>query len=174
MVEKPQAARRRVQNPPRSKTPDEHGQVTHVRYGVVVATNICARLAKGESWNRIANTEGMPSYSAYYNWQKRYPEFAEAVAQAREIGADYCADKALEVAAAATKDTVQQDRLFVQTLMKHAALKAPRTWGGKGERAAKEKTPAPVKVVFYVRHFEKVIGPDGKAFVREIPREGEA
>lgn len=31
-----------------------------------------------------------------------------------------------------------------------------------------------MEVVFYVRHFEKVIGPDGKAFVREIKREGEA
>ncbi|HKP79730.1 MAG TPA: hypothetical protein VJU34_11465 [Phenylobacterium sp.] len=170
MAEKPQPARCR-QTPPRPKTPDELGQVTCVRYSVAVARKICARLAKGESWSRIANTEGMPSYSALYAWQKRRPEFAEAVAQAREIGADYCADKALEVAAAATKDTVQQDRLFVQTLMKHAALKAPKRWGGKGE--AKEK-PQTVEVVFRVRHFEKAIGPDGKAFVREIKPEGEA
>jgi len=170
MGQEPQAGRR-PQKPPRPKTPDKHGQVTHVRYSIAVATRICARLAKGESWSRIANTEGMPCYSALYAWQKRHPEFAEAVAQAREIGADYCADKALEVAAAATKDTVQQDRLFVQALMKHAALKAPKRWGGKGE--AKEK-PQTVEVVFRVRHFERVIGPDGKAFVREIKPEGEA
>jgi hypothetical protein len=170
MGQEPHAGRRR-QTPPQKATPDKHGQVTQVRYSIAVATKICARLAKGESWSRIANTKGMPCYSALYAWQKRHPEFAEAVAQAREIGADYCADKALEVAAAATKDTVQQDRLFVQTLMKHAALKAPKRWGGKGE--AKEK-PQKVEMVFRVRHFEKVIGPDGKAFVREILPEGEA
>lgn len=173
MVEKPQAGRRRRQTPLRTKTPDKHGQVTCVRYGIAVARQICARLAKGESWSRIANTQGMPCYSALYAWQKRHPEFAEAVAQAREIGADYCADKALEVAAASTKDTVQQDRLFVQTLMKHAALKAPKRWGGKGEPKEKDK-PQKVEVVFRVRHFEKAIGPDGRAFVREIIPEDEA
>jgi hypothetical protein len=173
MVEKPQAVRRCAQKPPRAKTPDKHGQVIIIRYGVAVATEICERLAKGESWSRIANTEGMPCYSALYAWQKRHPEFAEAVALAREMGADYCADRALEVAAASTKETVQQDRLFVQTLLKHAALKAPRRWGGKGEAKEKDK-PQKVEVVFRVRHFEKAIGPDGKAFVREILPEGEA
>jgi hypothetical protein len=93
------------------------------------------------------------------------------VARARQQGADYCADKALMVAEAATKETVQQDRLLVSTLMRRAAVIAPKVWGGKPEKAAKEK-PEPVEVVFRVRHFEKVIGPDGKAFVREIKPEG--
>jgi len=173
MVEKPQAARRRNQKPPRSKTPDEHGQVTHVRYGAAVVQRICERLAMGESVFQMGNAEGMPACSTIYTWQKRYPDFAEKVAQAREQGADYLAGLALEVAAAATKDTVQQDRLYVNTLMRHAALQAPRAWGGKA--AAKEAAkPQQVEVIFRVRHFEKAIGPDGKAFVREIRPEGEA
>lgn len=171
MVEKPRSARR-PQRGPRTKTADANGEVTHMRYGVAVALKICDRLAQGEPWSRFCNTPGMPSYSALYAWQKRYPAFAEMVAQSRAQGADYCADKALAVAEAATRETVQQDRLLVSTLMKRAALIAPGVWGGKGG-AAKEK-PQQVEVVFHVRHFEKVIGPDGKAFVREIKPEGEA
>ncbi|MBU1377204.1 MAG: hypothetical protein KKE02_09940 [Alphaproteobacteria bacterium] len=148
--------------------------MSHIRYGQTVALKICERLARGESLFQMANTEGMPCCSSFYVWQRRHPEFAEAVAQAREAGADYLAGRALEVAAASTKDTVQQDRLFVQTLMKHAALKAPRTWGGKGGSAKEAPKPQQVEVIFRVRHFEKAIGPDGKAFVREILPEDEA
>jgi hypothetical protein len=171
MVEKPQAARRSPQKGPRSKTPDRKGRVTHVRYSQAVARKICERLARGEPWYSICNTDDLPCYASLYTWSDRYPEFAEAVARARQQGADYCADKALTVAEASTKETVQQDRLLVNTLMRRAAVIAPKAWGGKAATAAKEK-PEPVEVVFRVRHFEKVIGPDGKAFVREIKPEG--
>jgi hypothetical protein len=171
MVEKPQATRRRVQKGPRPKTPDRKGRVTHVRYSQAVARKICERLAKGEPWFSICNTDDLPCYASLYTWSDRYPEFAEAVARARQQGADYCADKALAVAEASTKETVQQDRLLVNTLMRRAAVIAPRAWGGKTEKPAKA-TPQPVEVVFRVRHFEKVVGPDGKAFVREIKPEG--
>lgn len=172
MVEKPQRTRRR-QKGPRSKTPDRRGRVTHIRYGQAVARRICEQLAKGEPWFSFCNTEDFPCYASLYAWSEKYPEFAEAVARARQQGADYCADRALEVAEAATKETVQQDRLLVGTLMRRAALMAPKAWGGKTETAAKAKAE-PVEVVFRVRHFEKVIGPDGKAFVREIKPEGMA
>ncbi|HEX7886468.1 MAG TPA: hypothetical protein VF474_10865 [Phenylobacterium sp.] len=171
MVEKPRSAQR-PQKALRTKTPDDLGRVIHVRYGAGVASRICERLAQGEPWSRICNEDDMPSYSALYAWQKRYPAFAQLVAQARAQGADYCADKALAVAEAATRDTVQQDRLLVTTLMKRAALIAPGVWGGKDSRP--NEKPQKVEVVFYLRHFEKVIGPDGKAFVREIKPEGEA
>lgn len=167
-------APRRVQKGPRSKTPDKDGQVTHVRYSQAVALRICERLAKGESLFQMANTEGMPCASTFYTWQRRYPEFAEAVLQAREAGAESLAGQALDVASKSTRETVQQDRLYVQTLMKHAALKAPRTWGGKADRSAKAPEPQRVEVVFRIRRFEKAIGPDGRAFVREILPEGEA
>lgn len=173
MAEKPQASRPRVQKGPRTKTPDRKGRVTHVRYSQAVARRICERLAEGEPWFSICNTDDLPCYGSLYTWSERYPEFAEAVARARQQGADYCADKALAVAEGSTKDTVQQDRLLVSTLMRRAAVIAPRTWGGKADKAAKDK-PQQVEVIFRVRHFEKAIGPDGKAFVREILPEDDA
>lgn len=172
MVEKPQAPRR-PQKGPRKKTPDRLGRVTYIRYGQSVTKRICERLAKGEPWSSFCNTKGFPCYAALYDWSEKHPEFADAVARARQQGADYCAHKALTVAEGATKETLPQDRLLVATLMRRAALIAPKAWGGKVEKAAKEK-PEPVEVVFRVRHFEKAIGPDGKAFVREIKPEGMA
>lgn len=174
MAEKPRSTLR-PRKGPRPKTPDRKGRVTHVRYSAAVANLICARLAQGEAWINICNTGDMPCYASLYTWQERYPEFAEAVARARQQGADFCADEALKVAQRATKETVQQDRLLVSTLMRRAALMAPKAWGGKSGKDGKDKeAPQPVEVVFRVRRFEKVIGPDGKAFVRELKPEGEA
>lgn len=172
MVKKPRSTSR-PRRGPRKRTPDSEGRVTPIRYGPKVARQICERLAQGEPWSSICNADGLPSYTTLYSWQDRHAEFAEAVARARQQGADFCADKALAVAEAATRETVQRDRLLVTTLMRRAALIAPKAWGGKAEKAARE-TPEPVEVVFRVRHFEKVIGPDGKAFVREIKPEGQA
>jgi hypothetical protein len=141
-----------------------------VRYSKAVTEAICEGLMRGETWGRICQQPGMPSYRSLYVWQKRHPEFAEAVAVARVASADLLADRALEVAQAATKETVQQDRLLVTTLMKQSQS-ADRKWGG-GQAAAQPDPPqAPQKrVIFYVRQFERVTGPDGKTYIREIPR----
>lgn len=141
MVEKPQAAPRRAQRTPRKKTPDKHGRVTYIRYCPAVVRRVCDRLALGESVFQLGNAEGMPATSTIYTWQRRHPDFAEAVAQAREAGADYLAGRALEVAAASTRETVQQDRLHVQTLMKHAALKAPAPGAARASGRAGRRRP---------------------------------
>lgn len=152
-------------------TPDRRGRVTYIRYTQGVADEICARLAQGMSWNRLAGQKDMPSYSTMYNWRKKRADFSAAVDAARAMGAEYSADRAVEVAERATRETVQQDRLLVGTLMKHAALAVSRTKAGG--RPAKE-TPVKVEYVFHVRQFEKVIGPDGRAYVRELKPDGEA
>lgn len=113
----------------------------------------------------------MPCYSSLYVWRARHPDFAEALEIAREMAADRKADTALEVAQGAEKG-VQGDRLRVTTLMQQAALDAPERWGGKAPGRERE-APEPVEIIFSVRHFERVVGPDGRAFVRELPEEGE-
>jgi|GEM_PF-2454593 len=167
----------------RKRTPDAQGKVRAVKYGPKVVEKICARLTQGETWFDMCNTDGLPSYTTFYTWQEKHPEFAEAVFKARQQGADFCADEALRVAQAATRETVQQDRLLVTTLMRRAALIAPKAWGGKGEKggagaskdgAAVTAPAAPLEVVFRVRHFERVVGEDGRAFVRELLPEGQA
>jgi len=154
---------------PATKTVREDGTVSHVRYSRAVAREICERLAAGEMWFKICNTGRLPSYTTLYDWRRRYPEFAEGYAQAKEMAADLRADKALAVAEESTPASVQSDRLRVGALQWRAAKGAPRQYGARaGEPDETEEGP-PRRLIIEVRHFEKVSRPDGSVFVREIP-----
>lgn len=153
----------------RTKQPDAEGFITGTRYSEKIAAEIVRRLANGESWLAMANTGQMPSHSTLYIWRDRYPEFGAALRWAREGAADLKADLALEVAEKATSATVSSDRLHYQALMKRAAFDAPERWSERVRAPAKAE---PVEVTFHVRHFERVVGKDGKAYVREIKPKG--
>jgi hypothetical protein len=147
--------------PPRGTTPRaprparkavrKDGSVVHVHYTPEVAEQICERIANGEIWYRFCNTDGLPSYRSLYVWVKRYPEFAEAYAQAQEIAAHARFEKALVVAEDATAATVSADRLHVSTLLRHAAALAPLSYGSerRGGRAA--EPPATIILQQYRR-----------------------
>jgi hypothetical protein len=139
--------------PPRSSTPRplrparkavrRDGSVVHVHYTPKVAAEICERIANGDSWYRICNTGRLPSYRTLYTWRDRYPEFAEALAQAQEVSAHARFEKALAVAEDATAATVQADRLHVGTLKWHAERLAPAIYGpgrGAGENGERVTT----------------------------------
>ena len=157
---------KRGRTPQRTKTPDAEGFIVGTKYTVKIASEIVRRLANGESWRSMANTDDMPSHSTLHVWAARHAEFGAAVRWARAAAADLKADKALDVAEQATSATVSSDRLHYQALMKRAAFDAPERWS---ERERAPVKPEPVEVVFSVRHFESVVGRDGKAYVREIP-----
>src|SRR3989344_9363928 len=119
MVEKPRPAAEVTKRP--RKKPPARAKAPQVRYGAQIAAEICERLAKGEPWATICTFEGMPSYTTLYAWQDKDPAFAEAVARARLQGAGACADEALSVARAATKETALQARMPAATPMRLAA-----------------------------------------------------
>jgi hypothetical protein len=62
---------------------------------------------------------------------KRYPEFAEAYAQAREVAAHARFDQALVVAEDSVPATVQSDRLRVSTLLRHAEALNPDSYDAR-------------------------------------------
>ncbi|TAL37370.1 MAG: hypothetical protein EPN98_03545 [Phenylobacterium sp.] len=141
-----------------------------VKYGPNVVRLVCEDLASGMTYNEVTQGRGRPSHSSLYEWRRRYPEFAEATDAARAFGAEVCGDRALEVAEQATEETVRKAKLEVDTLVHRAAVLAPERWGGRG---AGLRRAEPIEVVFSVRRFEKVVGPDGRVCVREIKPEGE-
>ena len=160
----------RASSAPASKTVREDGTVICARYGEEITREICERIAGGDSWFKIANTGNMPSYATLYDWQRKHPEFAEALAQAREMAADLRADKALAVAEAATAATVQADRLHVGTLQWRAAKGAPRRYGTRSDVHDDLEDAQPPRLIIEVRRFEKVTRPDGSVYVREVPK----
>lgn len=140
-------------------------------YTPAMVRKVCEDLAAGKTYQELTRNPRRPCMATLYNWRQKHPDFAEMTDAARAFGAEACADRALEVAEAATEETVRKAKLHVDTLMLRAGFLAPGKWSARTARTVKAE---PLEVIFRIRHFEKVIGPDGKAFVREIKPEGEA
>lgn len=157
---------------PRAKTVRRDGTIAYVRYSKTVTKAICKRIARGDVWYRIANTDGLPSYDTLYTWLRKYPDFAADFALAKEMAADLRADKVLVVAEEATAETVQRDRLRVGALQWHAGKAAPKKYGSRaGDVGAEDGGPQ--RLIIEVRHFEVAYREDGTAYTRQIPRGGE-
>jgi hypothetical protein len=160
--------RRRVSTPAK-KTPRNGRIRIYVRYSPKIAREICERIAGGEPWSKICLDETMPSYTSLYGWCDRNPEFAEELTRARVMLADRFADRVLEVAEAATPATASAARVRIGALQWKAAKAAPHLYGRKAEDRVEQR-----KIIVEVRKFEKVIGPDGRTYLREIPKLNEA
>lgn len=111
-----------------------------VRYSEAVADAICERIAGGEPWSRIAEDPKMPTYSIFYTWKRKHPEFAEKVRIALEAAADRHMDAALAISEEVTKDTVPQAKVRIDT------LKARTARLDAAAKRASEETP----VVFHI------------------------
>jgi hypothetical protein len=166
------AGARNPQKGPRRQAVGPDGRTQYVRFSTGLAAEIVRRVGLGQAWSQFCSTEGMPSYQTLYSWRRKKPDFAAALAIAKEEAAERKTTRALEVAEQAAEG-VPGDRLRVTTLMQLAALEAPHVWGGKAVAAPAAKAE-PVQIIFYARHFERAVGPDGKTFVREVKPEGEA
>jgi hypothetical protein len=159
----------RVPGRPASRAHRGDGRVLCIRYTQKVAREICERIAEGQVWFRICNTGKLPSYGTLFRWLQRYPDFAEAYEQAREIAAEQRADKALVVAEGATPATVTCDRLHVSTLQWHATRAGGQgRYGGWGKEGKDKLGPA--RLIIEVRQFERVVRDDGTVYVRELER----
>jgi len=160
---------------PASKTVRADGTATLVKYGQKICDEICARIAAGEAWTNIANTGRMPSYATLYDWRRKHPEFAEALAQAREMAAELRADMAVLAAEAATKEDVQVARLKVAAYQKFAANPTVHLRGERRAKATRESAPdeRPRRFIVEVRRWTKVTLPNGKVVLREVFPEGE-
>ena len=164
-------SRKRTQVRPAGKTVGADGTVSHIRYSKKLARDICERLAQGEIWYKICNSEGLPSYTTFYTWLAKYPDLALDYAQARAMAADLRADKVLVVAEEATTESVQRDRLRVRALQWHAGKAAPKKYGTRaGDDEAAEG--ATRRVIIEVRHFEVAYREDGTAYTRQILPDG--
>jgi len=143
-----------------------------VPYTAALAKEICDRIAEGEIWSHFAGSRGMPNYRTLYNWRTRYPAFGEMYDQALAAGTEVRADKVLAISQAATRETVQQDRLHVGSLKWHVTRA-----DGLRKNQAVWKTAKGRKLTVHVRQFERAWREDGTAYVREVrmkPEGGEA
>jgi hypothetical protein len=82
---------------------------------------IAERVVTGASLAEIARERGMPSVHTLYSWKLKRPDFAEALACAREAQADWCEDQVLIAAEDATAATVRVVRRRIGPLKRRSA-----------------------------------------------------
>jgi len=148
------------------------------RWDEVVAAEVFARLCEGETLTKICADPEMPSFTTVWKWRKAFPQFGEAVMLARQIQAERFCDLGWDIASEVTPETAYATHVKLAHLRWTASALAPRRFGRFKPVTAEpdgldETNAEPQEVVFRFRHFEKVIGADGKAYVREVPEAGQ-
>lgn len=107
-------------------------------YSQEVADEICERVAVGEPLRQICRDAHMPGWVTVYNWINKYPEFAERMARARELGYDALAEECVDIADNADED-VKRSKLRVWSRLQLLSKWCPKKYG---ERTAMELTGA--------------------------------
>ena len=98
-------------------------------YNPAVAQEFFERICEGESVIGICRDPTMPSFSCFYRWRKRFPEFAAMMREAREIQADRFCDLGWEIAEAVTPETAYATQVKLGQLRWTAGMLAPTRYG---------------------------------------------
>ena len=136
------------------------------------ATEICKRLANGETLRGICSEEGMPAASTVCEWVLADPAFAERYARARSIGLDVLADEIQHIAdtplpGQIVKETEDGVETTTKDMLEHRRLQVDaRKWllsklrpDKYGDRTALEHSgPGGEKLEIVVTH----VGDKGK------------
>ena len=138
-----------------------------VPFTEALGRKICERIAAGEPWRVEYERHGTPPYDALHAWPAEHPEFALALARARDVAADACADRALAVAEACTAATVTVDRLKVSMLQWYATRRSPQRPAARPDPKDRDQ-PYDVRI----RDFVPVARDDGSVFTREVRPDG--
>lgn len=132
-------------DPDRKKHPGGRPSI----YTDELATDICARIAYGESVRTIVKSEGMPEERTVYRWLAEKEQFCQQYMRAKEITAEVYAEECVEIADNSSSDTyiddngtektdhevVARSRLRVDTRKWYASKVAPKKYG---ERIAQD------------------------------------
>lgn len=101
-------------------------------YSEELAEEICTSLMSGLSLRSICKREGMPNLDTVlvWAWDSKHP-FSLHYARAREIQAETLADELVELADDASPETVNVQRLRVDTRKWVASKLKPKRYGDK-------------------------------------------
>lgn len=69
----------------------------HSTFTQELADEICERISNGENLRAICRDEHMPTWRTIYDWMGAHPDFASAIARARELGADAIAESIVDI-----------------------------------------------------------------------------
>jgi len=99
------------------------------KYTIEWAEAFCTLIAEGKSVAEICASPDMPSQQSVYTWLRNDEDFLERYARAREAQADKYFQEIIEIADAATPETVNVARLRVDSRKFTVARLAPKKYG---------------------------------------------
>ncbi|MBX3483292.1 hypothetical protein [Phenylobacterium sp.] len=141
------------------------------------AREVCMRLAAGERMRDICADPDMPSEALVGKWRRERPQFAAALREARAMVAERLCEDSWEVAQAVTPSDAFATHVKLLHMRWMVECFDPTRFGRfkavAHESVAAEAAAAPRETVFRVRRFEKVVGEDGRAALRELFPPGE-
>ena len=109
------------------QVPAKIGRAT--KYSSEWAERFCELLAQGQSVRQICSQPGQPDKSQVYRWLDENGDFRDQYARAREAQADKYFQEIIEIADAATPETVNVARLRVDSRKFTVARLAPKKYG---------------------------------------------
>ena len=114
-----------------------------------IADEICDRIAKGESLRSICSDEEagwLPSARTVHRWANDNETFRQQYTRAMDERAEAKFEEAMEVANAATPETVAVARLKVDTIKWMAGKLAPKKYGDKIAHVGGGDGDEPIKI----------------------------
>jgi hypothetical protein len=101
-------------------------------YTVEIAQEICGLIESGHTCRQIDAMTHMPAWSTVCDWLRKYPEFNQQYARAREISADWLEAEALAaVRNAQTSEEAQCARGILDAVKWSTAKRNPKVYGEK-------------------------------------------
>lgn len=100
-------------------------------YSDGLAAIICDHLAQGETLTAICARPEMPGISTVSRWLTEKEDFREKYARAREVQADYFAEKALTEAMEATNENANAKRVQLDAIKWFSSKVAPKKYGDR-------------------------------------------
>ncbi len=77
-------------------------------YTQELASEICSRLATGDSMRKVCQADDMPSRKSIFLWLAKFPEFSDQYAKAKEEAAEALAEEMFDIADDGQNDWMEQ------------------------------------------------------------------
>jgi transposase-like protein len=153
-----------------AKTKRKRGR--QLRYTDELAQQLCRHLEDGKPAAEFQRANGICA-ATLWNWRQQFPQFAEMVARARDLGHDTIADDCMLIANNCPNDAdhVAAARLKIETRLKLLACWDPKRYGQRNTQD--NAISVTVNVVDPTAHLVTVGAIDHAPQARLIPQDGQ-
>ncbi len=117
-------------------------------YTPEIASEICVRIAEGQSIRTIAASDDMPSIQCIFNWLNKYPDFVEQYTRARMTRAHARFERVDEVLQDLRAGTIDSNmaRVEIDTIKWQCGKEAPKRYGERIEIAGDKDNPLEINI----------------------------